>query len=224
MGLFGAAKEGVSEAIDNITGSTFARNVRTSVEELNNNMADLARRNKISRMPFFGASLKDVGLGGKVSPEKMYETINESMEGLYAGLGEGAKEIDKLKKMFAKGKWGDAEGLKKKVSSIIGEDSEIYKDFVGSLDASLDKLKPETFTGNNVAGRIGTLNYIFNAPKAYFNPLDEAGKLNKDVARTRKLTAFGAYAGVTVGGRFVKGGSLTKDQYGQKDIAGIPFI
>lgn len=55
-------------------------------------------------------------------------------------------------------------------------------------------------------------------PVAYFATPD------KTIRNYRVGTAVGAYAGVAVGGRYLTGGTLTRDQYGQKDIAGIPFI
>lgn len=55
-------------------------------------------------------------------------------------------------------------------------------------------------------------------PQAYFsNP-------NKKIRNTRIATAAGTYAGIAIGGRYLSGGTLTTDSYGQKDIAGVPFI
>lgn len=55
-------------------------------------------------------------------------------------------------------------------------------------------------------------------PRAYFGIADEATR------KTRIKTAVAGYAGAAVGGRVLSGGSLTKDEYGRGDIAGIPFI
>lgn len=55
-------------------------------------------------------------------------------------------------------------------------------------------------------------------PVAYFaNP-------DKNIRNTRIATAAATYAGVAVGGRYLSGGTLTRDNYGRKDIAGVPFI
>ena len=48
-----------------------------------------------------------------------------------------------------------------------------------------------------------------------------AGKLRN---AGRIGAAVGIYAGVNAGGRLVSGGSLTRNNKGEKDIAGIPFI
>ena len=55
-------------------------------------------------------------------------------------------------------------------------------------------------------------------PVAYFmNP-------DKSIRNARIATAAATYAGVTVGGRYLSGGTLTTDNYGRKDIAGVPFL
>ena len=58
----------------------------------------------------------------------------------------------------------------------------------------------------------------FIYPVAYFSNPD------KHIRHTRINTAIGTYAGVAVGGRYLSGGTLTRDKYGRKDIAGIPFL
>ena len=47
---------------------------------------------------------------------------------------------------------------------------------------------------------------------------------DKKTRNTRIAATAGAVSAVSVGERFLSGGTLTRDQYGQKDIAGIPFI
>lgn len=73
-------------------------------------------------------------------------------------------------------------------------------------------------SAENVMPSIGKTNYALNVPRAYFDSPD------KKVKTSRIAAAAAAYAGVSVGGRVLSGGTLTRDQYGRKDIAGIPFI
>lgn len=85
--------------------------------------------------------------------------------------------------------------------------SKIMKDEAKEvIDNGLDNIKP------------GLYDKITKYPQAYFKNPD------KKVRNTRIGTAIGAYAGLTVGGRYLQGGTLTTDQYGRKDIAGIPFL
>ena len=85
--------------------------------------------------------------------------------------------------------------------------SKIMKDEAKEvIDNGLDNIKP------------GLYDKITKYPQAYFKNPD------KKVRNARIGTAIGAYAGLTVGGRYLQGGTLTTDQYGRKDIAGIPFL
>lgn len=59
---------------------------------------------------------------------------------------------------------------------------------------------------------------IIMYPKAYYTNPD------KKIRNTRIAATAGAVGAVAVGGRYLSGGTLTRDQYGQQDIAGIPFI
>ena len=47
---------------------------------------------------------------------------------------------------------------------------------------------------------------------------------DKTYGGTRVKAAIGAYAGVNIGGRFLSGGGVTRNNTGERDIAGIPFI
>lgn len=62
------------------------------------------------------------------------------------------------------------------------------------------------------------LTRLVETPKAYFTNPD------KDVRKARITAAAGGYAAVAVGGRYLSGGTLTRDSYGRNDIAGVPFI
>lgn len=85
--------------------------------------------------------------------------------------------------------------------------SKIMKDEAKEvIDNGLDNIKP------------GLYDKITKYPQAYFKNPD------KKVRNARIGTAIGAYTALSVGGRYLQGGTLTTDQYGRKDIAGIPFL
>jgi len=102
-----------------------------------------------------------------------------------------------------------------------------------SIDKNLKDIAPEAvlniakkranesitgIDGQKVIKQMTQTERLMATPGAYFsNP-------NKKVRNTRIATAAAAYAGVAVGGRYLSGGTLTSDKYGQKDIAGIPFV
>ena len=72
--------------------------------------------------------------------------------------------------------------------------------------------------GHKIIRQMTKTERYMNIPKAYFSHPD------KKIKNTRIATAVGAYAGVAVGGRYLSGGTLTTDNYGKKDIAGVPFL
>lgn len=65
---------------------------------------------------------------------------------------------------------------------------------------------------------LGTLNYVGATAHAYFNPAD------KKIAKNRKFGAAGTYVAGTAGMRYLQGGTLTKDEYGESNIVGVPFV
>lgn len=84
---------------------------------------------------------------------------------------------------------------------------------------TLKRFAKETAENSKIkTSDMGLLQKAAEYPRAYFGIADKATR------QTRIATAAGAYAGVAVGSRLLSGGSLTKDEYGRGDIAGIPFI
>lgn len=94
----------------------------------------------------------------------------------------------------------------------------------GVPDAVLDIIKKRAndsitgIDGSKVVKQMTGTERAIATPGAYFSHPD------KKVKNTRIATAAAAYAGVAVGGRYLSGGTLTSDNYGQRDIAGIPFV
>ena len=54
--------------------------------------------------------------------------------------------------------------------------------------------------------------------KTYFNNPDPK------IRQQRIAAVAGTYGAVAIGGRYLSGGTVTRDNYGRKDIAGVPFI
>lgn len=212
--ILNGLKGGVDEAIDNVAGSNFVKNVKTTVSELNENMAALANQNRLKKMPIIGRNMTDMAWSG----EGKEAAINKALKDLYEDVDE--KTAKKIQKVVAKnrGNWGTADEYAEGIRKYLGEGT--YNDF----STRMHDISSSTLSSENISSQIGGLNYVRNVPRAYFNPVDEAGNLLNDVRSSRIKGAIGAYAGVTLGGRFISGGSLTKDKYGQNDIAGIPFV
>ena len=175
-----------SETLDKIMGSSFSKNVMTTMEEVNENMADLVRRNKLKRVPLIGSAI-DGGVND--------ETLGKLGE-VAAKAGAGGKVDESLFSQFDK----------------------MVADMADEAAAGAGKEAVEELSGKNVRSRIGAINYFANLPSAYLNVEDKA------VKNDRIKALVGGYAGIAIGGRIIQGGSITRDQYGQNDIAGIPFI
>ena len=107
-----------------------------------------------------------------------------------------------------------------------------YKEDIDALSKSLNEYTDKTEAVSNLMKKkaegvinkgpgnieLGLYDKITKYPQAYFSNPD------KKVRNTRIGTTVGAYAALSVGGRYLQGGTLTTDQYGRKDIAGIPFL
>lgn len=100
-----------------------------------------------------------------------------------------------------------------------------------SLDADLVKRMKETFS-NRLQAVIDNANKQTSIPKGTLNPLSMAkenvvtyfNNPNDSVKKARIGAAIGGYTLAATAVRHMSGGTLTRDQFGQKDIAGIPFI
>jgi hypothetical protein len=98
------------------------------------------------------------------------------------------------------------------------------KDIGNIPDAVADIMKQRAndsvtnIDGSKIVRKMTKTERYMNMPKAYFSHPD------KKVRDTRIATAAAAYAGVAIGGRYLSGGTLTSDNYGRKDIAGVPFL
>ena len=105
---------------------------------------------------------------------------------------------------------------------------------IKSFEADIDKLELDENTSNTLkrvtkniiekeqknvdVESMSIPDKIMKYPQAYFKNPD------KEIRNTRIGTTVGAYTALSVGGRYLQGGTLTTDQYGRKDIAGIPFL
>lgn len=189
-----------------------------------------------------GTNIKDIAksISGNIYPgrDELIEELNETM----------VKNVSSSKKFLDKqAQLGTKEALEK-IGNIPKEEAEKISKTVSSknLDKSIEKLRdivseklPEGKDIDNVLNTVKkraektmskepdlenvlqTMNPIekyANYPKAYFTNPD------KTVRNTRKGVAIGTYAGLAIGGRYLQGGSLTRDEYGRRDIAGVPFL
>ena len=100
-----------------------------------------------------------------------------------------------------------------------GYTDEIFDKFKAkSAKSASDILKTSKPDYNMEATLIEGMQHPKIYASTYFNNPD------KTIKQQRIAAVAGTYIGVNAGARLLSGGNLTHDEYGQKNIAGIPFI
>lgn len=117
------------------------------------------------------------------------------------------------KSVHAKSLDGDIDNIAKKLSEYTDKSDTIAEVLKKKANAAIDSHIGDT---SNLG--LSTPEKVMKYPRAYFSHPD------KKIQDTRIKSAVAAYAGLTVGGRYLSGGTLTSDNYGRKDIAGVPFL
>ena len=159
--------------------------------------------------------VKNVSSSKKFLDKQAQSGANHALE-KFGGLSEEeAKKI--TKSISSKNVNENIDALKDTISNTISEDRDIDKVLKGMKNYSNDAINKEPSMEDVISGMKKNEKYL-HYPKAYFTNPD------KTVRNTRKGVAIGTYAGLAIGGRYLQGGSLTRDEYGRRDIAGVPFL
>ena len=206
MKIYQAGQE-ISEALSKIVHSDYLQKLMPSLDEMNENMARMVYKNK------YWHPIKIDGFDGN-SLEKGLHDIVDSKAKLVAGTFD-EKTGKKINKVVENMNLRNVDESFEKLYKYAKKDEDMTKKIHMIHDEVNQYMNG---SGENIESTIGVINYAVNLPRAYFNSAD------KSVRHARAATAVGAYAGVTVGGRLISGGTLTEDSYGKKDIAGVPFI
>ena len=187
----------IDDIASSIVNSKWGKTVIPTVEELNETIANNAR----------------------LSGPLYTENIQRGLESMFVSADIPKDVAERMSKSV------NAKNYTKAIDNLSDEISK-------HTDKPVDKITQmaKTITEEELAKKIdikdvgkggsknSKIHRVISYPQAYFmNP-------DKKIAGTRIATAAGAYAGVAVGGRYLSGGTLTRDNYGRKDIAGVPFI
>lgn len=140
------------------------------------------------------------------------ENIQKSLTHMFEGLNVPTEEATRMAKTV------NVKNYDKAINAL-SEDISEYTD--KPVEKVIERAK--TVTQKEISKGIDPENLsipdkILKYPGAYFTNPD-----NK-IKNTRIATAVTAYAGTAVGARYLSGGTLTTDNYGRKDIAGVPFL
>ena len=180
------------------TKAVFPKNLSGELDDtLVHNAKAMAARNALGDR--FGKDLEMEGISG-VQKLKATEAIRK------ADAGNIEDAYDSLENIFKK----NANPRKKE---------RFMQNFSGMADEmDISSVKEDIMNEPGAFGIKNPFRYHTKRAAAYFQNPDDS------IRRTRYATAGAAYAGMAVGGRFLSGGTLTHDEYGKSDLAGIPFI
>lgn len=210
------------EVVDNLTPSakSWISKIIPVKGEIEDNLARLAHEGKLLRTPFKNASKGDV--------RAIINNMDEA-QNYFKGVADNLfteQEGKKITSLLTTITPDNMDDVFKQINSVAGENAEklerigwLREDIQDNLNKILHSNggKMKDMTGG-IDTTVTGFNKIINAPRAYFDVTDPAKK------KARITTAAVGYAGVAVGGRYLSGGTLTRDNYGQRDIAGVPFI
>ena len=148
-------------------------------------------------------------LSNSIYTKKIQEALGSTLQ--KAGLPEG-EAIHIAKRVNAKNYEEALNNISETISDYVSDKP--VDTIIQSAKIKMDRKMAEQIDSSDIS----TIDKIVKYPGAYF-----MGE-NKKVRNTRIATAAAAYAGVAIGGRYLSGGTLTRDNYGRKDIAGVPFV
>lgn len=107
------------------------------------------------------------------------------------------------------------------IEKIFKENASVFggRDYTPAMNSAKSQLSGIKYnTPEEAYEKAGFFTKLTETPKAYFTNPDKS-------IRNARIGAAGAgYAIAAVGGRYLSGGTLMKDSYGRRDIAGIPFV
>ena len=148
----------------------------------------------------------------KLSQSLYTENIQKNLATMFQGIDIPEEEALRMAKNV------NAKNYEEAINNL-SDDISKYTD--KPVDKVIERAKAETaleISKGISTDTLSTTDKVLKYPQAYFmNP-------DKKVRNTRIATTAATYAGVAVGGRYLSGGTLTRDNYGRKDIAGVPFI
>ena len=208
----------IQEIAASISKSDYAKRLVPTVdqlkeetyERLNRSLTDKAieKAKREGNEEIVNAIYGNINNDGKYSGAKG-EKIKNKLNNFASNninLSNYESEIDKLLKKHKR-------DLNKETD--INEMSSALKDMYKSI---IDDNSVPIDAGVNSYNNKDILNKGLSLTKTYFSSKDKKTKL------IRGATVAGVYAGLNIGGRVLTGGSLTANNSGEKDIAGIPFI
>lgn len=201
--------KGIGDIAGQISSSQFFKNVVPTAEGFGQELSAQISSNQKVKISYLqdrlanavGAAADRPLVKAGLSPDEI-KAVNEQLAQALKGSDYSDAALDTLSGIMSKHNIDDATFAKfKKLAS---------KNISDTLNTASVTIEKATLT----EGMLHPLRYA----STYFNNPD------KTIKKQRIAAVAGTYAGVAVGARALSGGNLTHDEYGQRDIAGVPFI
>ena len=204
--------KGAGDIADNITNSGFYRNVVPTKDSFAQELAEGIGSNQKAKISYIqdtiDATIKSqsgmiFGMLGKM-PQDQVDTISDEIAKALHGTDYSDEAFQKLASIMQKHQIDE---------SVVNKFNQIAP---GEIRNAINSATP------NAETMMPTIGSAFSHPglyaKTYFNNPDPK------IKKQRIAAVAGTYGAVAVGGRLLSGGTITEDNYGRRDIAGIPFI
>ena len=192
--------KGAEELASEIAGSNYIKTIFPGMAELEKEFAETIAGSK--------------KLMGKKLDIYAQNTVQDNLNKMSSKLNIPENVVNELKNgIHADTLDSDIDNLAKELSKYTDKSDKVAEILKKNAHSAV-----ESHIGDSSTLALSAGEKITKYPQAYFSHPD------KKIRNTRIATAVGAYAGVAVGGRYLSGGTLTTDQYGRKDIAGVPFL
>ena len=206
--------KGVGDVVDNITHSEFYKNVIPTRDGFGQELSKVIGSNQkidISQTPNLQSMLDNVIISGARRPlfragldDDTIKNVSEQMANALRNTDYSNEDIGKLAEIMKK------HNVEDRMIEVFSNNasSEIQR-ILKKSNISVHVEKPTLKQG---------LHHPLLYAKTYFNNPDPK------IKQQRITAVAGTYGTLAVGGRLLSGGTITEDNYGRRDIAGIPFI
>lgn len=210
-------------------------NYQSIMEDIGKKAIDFAKRiagesyvNNVfpSKMSFMNEVGEAINNNAKINARLHADAINKQMPGDIQDFAQTLKEL---------GHDINIDGDKAKQIARVMHGSDYSEQAFEKLNKELQKEGIDESNASNLTNFIRQQSENILAEQLDVSSIPVSQKIptyiqtylsnpDKKVKTQRIATMATSVAGISVGGRYLSGGTLTTDKYGQKDIAGIPFL
>lgn len=200
--------KGAGDIADEIANSGFYKNVVPTVDGFAQELNHAVGSNQKAKISYLQNALdKEIAARARKPLEKAgldnatIDSVSQRMANALHGTDYSDEAISKLADIMRQNNVDE-----KMIDKFSGKASDAVQNIL-KQDVSIES-----------PTLVGGLTHPLMYAKTYFNNPDPK------VRNHRIAAVAGTYGAVAVGGRLLSGGTITEDNYGRRDIAGIPFI